>query len=119
MIKLHLTTLASIFSNGGMTGTGHALEYCRTAASNEEGYGPLVLRDGQPLRQSQEGAGLQRGDPVQWFLCRSRPGTFALESNEQPAPRILWEFTDGGRLQSDHFAMAQELVRFVRENVPL
>jgi hypothetical protein len=55
MFKLHLKTLAFIFSLGGMTGTGHALDYCRTAASNEEGYGPLVLRDGQPLRQSQEG----------------------------------------------------------------
>jgi hypothetical protein len=54
MFKLHFKKLALILSLGGMTGTGHALEYCRTVASNEEGYGPLVLRDGQPLRLSKE-----------------------------------------------------------------
>ncbi|HET9240799.1 MAG TPA: hypothetical protein VFO10_26275 [Oligoflexus sp.] len=55
MFKLHFKKIALILSLGGMTGTGHALEYCRAVASNEEGYGPIVLREGQPLRQSKEG----------------------------------------------------------------
>jgi hypothetical protein len=58
MFKLHFKKIALILSLGGMTGTGHAvdaLDYCRTVASNEEGYGPLVLQGGQPLRQAQEG----------------------------------------------------------------
>jgi len=54
MLKKHFKKVLLVLSLGGITGTGHALEYCRTAASNHEGYGPLVMRDGKPLRLQNE-----------------------------------------------------------------
>lgn len=54
MLKLHLNKVFLILSLGGITGTGFALDYCRVVASNNEGYGPLVVKDGQPLRQLEE-----------------------------------------------------------------
>ncbi len=54
MLKLHFTKIALILTLGGITGTGLALDYCRTIAGNEEGYGPIVMRDDQPLRLTQD-----------------------------------------------------------------
>ncbi len=54
MLKLHFTKIALLLTLGGITGTGLALDYCRTVASNEEGYGPIILHDDQPLRLSQD-----------------------------------------------------------------
>ncbi|HYX36422.1 MAG TPA: hypothetical protein VE954_25225 [Oligoflexus sp.] len=56
MLKLHLQNIALLLSLGGITGTGHALDYCRAVAPNQEGYGPLLTKEGQPVRlQSEHG----------------------------------------------------------------